>query len=385
VLRSGATSARIDDELGIDGRPCAPPINQGRNSVNMRFIALSAAAAAVAGTVALAGMATAQAPDKIRIVGSSTVYPFTTAVAETVAKTGGIKAPVVESLGTGGGFKEFCSGAGPEKASVANASRRIKKAEFDACTKVGVNGIIEIKIGYDGISIAQSKAGTPMKLSMAQVYLALADQVPDKDGKLVANPNKSWSDIDKSLPNIKIEVLGPPPTSGTRDAFHELFMELGALQIPALKELSKSDSKAFGKAWKSLRRDGAYVEAGENDNVIVAKLEANKNAFGIFGFSFLEENAAKLRGVIVEGAEPTFENIASGKYKGSRPLFIYVKKQHIGVVPGLDKFVAEYVSDKALGKDGYLSGKGLVPLPKAEADATRKAATSQAVMSGEGL
>ncbi len=336
------------------------------------------AAAAVAGSVAFAGAALAR--DQIRVVGSSTVYPFTTAVAEQFGKSGGGKTPVVESTGTGGGFKLFCAGVGVGHPDVSNASRRIKKSEFDDCTKNGVNGIIEIKVGFDGITIAQSKAGAPLKLTMGQVFLALADQVPGADGKLVANPNKTWSDVDKALPNVKIEVLGPPPTSGTRDACHELFMEVGAGEIPALQELRKSDRKAFDKAWKSLRRDGPYVEAGENDNVIVAKLEANKNAFGIFGYSFLEENAAKLRGVPIEGVEPTFEAIASGKYKGSRPLFVYAKKQHIGVVPGLDKFIAEYVSEKAMGRDGYLSRKGLVPLPAAEAAAVRKAAIEQAVL-----
>ena len=351
--------------------------------MNTRFIALSAAAA-VAGLVAFAGTASAQR-DQIRIVGSSTVYPFTTAVAEQFGKSGAGKTPVVESTGTGGGFKLFCAGVGVGHPDVTNASRRIKKSEFEDCNKNGATGIIEIKIGFDGITITQSKAGAPLKLTMAQVFLALADQVPGADGKLVANPNKNWSDIDKSLPNIKIEVLGPPPTSGTRDAFHELFMEVGAAQIPALLELKKADAKAFEKAWKSLRRDGAYVEAGENDNVIVAKLEANKNAFGVFGYSFLEENTAKLRGVAIEGVEPSFEAINSGKYKGSRPLFIYVKKQHIGVIPGLDKFIAEYVADKAIGKEGYLSRKGLVPLPAADADAVRKAALAQAELSGAGL
>ncbi len=209
---------------------------------------------------------------------------------------------------------------------------------------------------------------------MAQVFLALAEQVPDKDGKLVANPYKSWSDIDPSLPSVKIEVLGPPPTSGTRDSFHELFMEAGAEKIPALAALKKSDRKAFDKAWKSIRKDGAYVEAGENDNVIVQKLEANKNAFGIFGYSFLEENAAKLRGVAIDGVEPDYDTIAEGKYKGARPLFIYAKKQHVGVIPGIDKFVAEYVSSKAMSKDGYLARKGLVALPKAEADKVASAA-----------
>src|SRR5262245_61592526 len=240
-------------------------------------------AAAVAGAFAFADAAVAR--DQIRIVGSSTVYPFTTAVAEQFGKSGGGKTPVVESTGTGGGFKLFCAGVGAAHPDVSNASRRIKKSEFDDCQKNGATDIVEIKVGFDGITIAQSKAGASMKLTMAQVFQAVADQVPDKDGKLIANPNKNWSDIDKALPNIKIEVLGPPPTSGTRDAFHELFMEVGALQIDALKELRKSDTKAFDKVWKSIRRDGAYVEAGENDNVIVAKLEANKNAFGIFGRS----------------------------------------------------------------------------------------------------
>jgi phosphate transport system substrate-binding protein len=344
-----------------------------------------AAVAAVAGVAAFAGGAAAQSRDQIRVVGSSTVYPFTTAVAEQFGKSGGGKTPVVESTGTGGGFKLFCAGVGVGHPDVSNASRRIKKGEFDDCNKNGATQIIEIKIGYDGLSIAHSKAGTPLKLSMAQVYLALADQVPGADGKLVANPNKTWSDVDKSLPNIKIEVLGPPPTSGTRDAFHELFMEVGAEQIPALRDLKKADRKAFDKAWKSLRRDGAYVEAGENDNVIVAKLEANKNAYGIFGFSFLEENIAKLRGVTIEGVEPTFESINSGKYKGSRPLFVYVKKQHIGVVPGLDKFIAEFVSERAIGKEGYLARKGLVPLPTADAAAVRKAALAHTELSGAGL
>ena len=204
---------------------------------------------------------------------------------------------------------------------------------------------------------------------MEQVFLALAAQVPDKDGKLVDNPNKNWSDIDKSLPNIKIEVLGPPPTSGTRDSFHELFMEVGRQEDRGSRRTCRNRTrKAFEKVWKSMRKDGAYVEAGENDNVIVQKLEANKNAYGIFGYSFLEENTAKLKGVAIDGVVPDYDTISSGKYKGARPLFVYVKKQHVGVIPGIDKFVAEYVSAKALSKDGYLARKGLVALPKAEVD-----------------
>ena len=194
-------------------------------------------------------------------------------------------------------MKLFCAGVGESHPDLTNASRAMKKGEFDDCQKNGVKDIVEIKVGIDGLTIAQSKAGPAMKLTMEQVFLALAEQVPDKDGKLIPNPNKTWSDIDKSLPNVKIEVLGPPPTSGTRDSFHELFMEIGAKKIAALKDLQEGRRKAFDKVWKSIRKDGAYVEAGENDNVIVQKLEANKNAFGIFGYSFLEENTAKLKGV----------------------------------------------------------------------------------------
>ncbi len=345
--------------------------------MNSKFLSLSAVVAVV-GTIAFAGAASAR--DTIRVVGSSTVYPFTTAVAEQFGKSGAGKTPVVESTGTGGGFKLFCAGVGVGHPDVSNASRAIKKGEFEDCQKNGVKDIVEIRVGIDGLTIAQSKAGPAIKLTRKQVFQALAEQVPDKDGKLVANPYKTWSDVDASLPAIKIEVLGPPPTSGTRDSFHELFMEKGAEEFASLKDLKKADSKAFDKVWKSIRKDGAYVEAGENDNVIVQKLEANKNAFGIFGYSFLEENTAKLKGVAIEGVEPEGEAISSGKYKGARPLFVYIKKQHVGVIPGLDKFVAEYVSDKAMSKDGYLARKGLVPLPKAEAGKVAEAAKAMKVL-----
>jgi len=343
---------------------------------------VSAFALATAGVLA-AGEA--EARDQIRIVGSSTVYPFTTAVAEQLGKTAGVKTPVVESTGTGGGMKLFCAGVGVEHPDATNASRRMKKGEFESCQKAGVKDIVEITVGFDGISVAQSKDGQPIKLTLAHLYQAIAKEVPGPDGKLVANPNKNWSDIDKSLPNTKIEVLGPPPTSGTRDALHELLLEKGAEQIPALAALKKSDAKAFEKAWKSIREDGAYVEAGENDNLIVQKLVANKNAFGIFGYSFLDENAARLRGASLNGVDPTYENIADDKYPGSRLLYVYLKKQHVGVVPGLDKFAAEYVSAKAIGEDGYLAKKGLVALPKARAEEVRKTVSGMAPLSAEPL
>ncbi len=335
----------------------------------MKLKALSSAFALATAGILAAGAS--EARDQIRIVGSSTVYPFTTAVAEQFGK-GGPKTPVVESTGTGGGMKMFCEGVGVNFPDATNASRRMKKGEFELCQKNGVSEIIEINIGFDGLTMAQSKQASPMNLTLAQLFLAIAKEVPGPDGKLVANPHRTWADIDRSLPATRIEVLGPPPTSGTRDSLHELFLEKGAEQIPALAALKKSDAKAFDRAWKTLREDGAYVEAGENDNLIVQKLEANRNAFGIFGFSFLEENAAKLRGVSIDGVAPEFENITSGKYKGARRMYVYVKKAHVGVIPGLDKFAAEYVSARAIGEDGYLARKGLIPLPKAEIEAKRK-------------
>jgi phosphate transport system substrate-binding protein len=318
-------------------------------------LALAVSGALVAGA--------AEARDQIRIVGSSTVYPFTTAVAEQFGKLGQFKTPVVESTGTGGGFKLFCAGVGVDHPDASNASRAIKKSEFETCAKNGVTEIVELKVGFDGIAIANAAKGPAFKLSRTQLFLALAKEVPGPDGKLIANPYKTWNEIDASLPAEKIEVLGPPPTSGTRDAFLELVMEAGAKKIDTLAALGKSDAKAFETVWKSIREDGAYIDAGENDNLIVQKLEANPEAVGIFGYSFLEENGSKIKGAEVDGVVPTFDTIADGSYPASRPLFIYFKKQHVGVVPGLKEFIDTYASEKAMGEDGYLSSKGLVPLP----------------------
>lgn len=301
----------------------------------------------------------AHARDQIRIVGSSTVYPFTTTVAEAFARSGN-KAPIVESTGTGGGLKLFCGGVGKNYPDIANASRAIKKSEIELCNKNGVTEIVEFKIGIDGIVLAQSKKGPVLNLTLEQVFMALADQVPNNI-TLIKNPNKNWSDINSTLPEMKIEVLGPPPTSGTRDSFHELFLEHAANKIAFLKTL---DKKTFETAWKTIRQDGAFIEAGENDNLIIQKLMTNPTSIGIFGFSYLEENTSKLRGVFINGVKPTFDNISSGKYPSARPLFIYVKKQHIGAIVGLDKFVKEYISEKALSNNGYLTRKGIVPLPK---------------------
>lgn len=320
------------------------------------------AALAAIGLVALAG--TAEARDQIRIVGSSTVFPFATTVAETFGKSSSFKTPVIESTGSGGGLKLFCQGVGVEHPDITNASRRIKSSEVELCASNGVTSITEVKIGFDGIVLANSNASETYKLSREQIFLALAKEVP-VDGKMVANPYTKWSQIDKSLPDTEIEVLGPPPTSGTRDAFVELVMREGAKAFPSIKSLEK---KAFRAISDSMREDGKFVEAGENDNLIVQKLEANPAALGIFGFSFLDQNSDKVHGSIVDGVSPTFENIADGSYPVARSLYFYVKNAHVGVIPGMPEFLAEFTSEKAFGEVGYLTDKGLIPLPKAQRD-----------------
>jgi phosphate transport system substrate-binding protein len=310
------------------------------------------------------GVAQAQsARDSINIVGSSTVYPFTTTVAEQFGRAGQFKTPKVESTGTGGGIKLFCNGVGPQYPDVANASRRMRPAELQGCQKNGVKDVVEIKVGYDGLVIAQSKSGPALPLTRKDVYLALAKSVPDPANptSLIPNPYTTWKDVNPRLPAVKIEALGPPPTSGTRDSFVELYMEAGCRTYAWLDALRSQDEPRFKRACDTVREDGGYVEAGENDNLIVQKLTANPNAVGIFGYSFLEENLDKLKGAVVDNVSPTYETISSGKFPASRPLFIYVKKQHVGVIPGINEFIAEYTSEKALGEEGYLADKGLVP------------------------
>lgn len=334
------------------------------------------------GALALA-VTPALARDQIRIVGSSTVYPFTTAVAEAFGKSSGMKTPVVESTGTGGGFKLFCEGVGENFPDFTNASRAIKKSEFETCQKNGVTDIVEVTVGFDGLTIASSAAAPDVNFTKQQIFMALAKQVPGADGKLVDNSYKMWNEIDPSLPAQKIEVLGPPPTSGTRDSFAELVMEKGAEAFESLKALKKDDAKAFEAVWKTIRTDGAYVEAGENDNLIVQKLEANPNAFGIFGFSFLEENEGKIKGAKVEGVAPSFETVSDASYKVARPLFVYAKKQHVGTVPGMAEFLAEYTSAKAMGEEGYLADKGLIPLPADRAGASAEAAKNLTTLTAD--
>ncbi|MCZ7564394.1 MAG: PstS family phosphate ABC transporter substrate-binding protein [Burkholderiales bacterium] len=324
--------------------------------------------AAAALAAAAVGAAHAQSSrDYISIVGSSTVYPFATVVAEQFGKATKYKTPKIESTGSGGGIKLFCQGVGVQHPDITNSSRAIKSSELETCAKNGVKEVIEIKIGYDGLSIANSNAAKPASMTRKEVWLALAKEVPNPKGDgFVANPYKTWAEINPSLPNAKIEVLGPPPTSGTRDAFVELVMDEGCDQFPTVKALKKSDAKKHKAVCQTVREDGAFVEAGENDNLIVQKLAANPNAFGIFGYSFLDQNRDKVQGVAIEGVKPEFDAIASGKYPVSRPLFFYVKKAHVGVIPGLKEYVGEFVSTKAIGDEGYLSERGLIPMPAEE-------------------
>lgn len=312
-------------------------------------------------SIALAGSlaaisAPAMARDTINIVGSSTVYPFATVVAERFGGQGDFPTPKLESTGSGGGLKIFCQGIGTNHPDITNASRRIKASELELCQSNGVEEITEFRIGSDGIVIASSKEAEPMDLTLQQLFLALGEKVP-VDGKWVMNPNKNWSDVDASLPNKAIKVMGPPPTSGTRDSFNELALAGGCDTLPEAASLSEDEHAAI---CESIREDGAFIEAGENDNLIVQKLVGDKDMFGVFGYSFLEENADRLQAAKLDGVEPDAELIAQDKYPVARSLFFYVKKAHIGVVPGIAEYAGEFVSAGAMGPNGYLKDVGLI-------------------------
>jgi phosphate transport system substrate-binding protein len=333
----------------------------------------------------LAPVAWAQsARDYISVVGSSTVFPFTSTVAEQFGRGTKFKTPKVESTGTGGGMKLFCAGVGVQHPDVTNASRRIKASELADCRKNGVNDVVEIKIGFDGIVLANAKASPTYRLTRRDVYLALAKQVPDPAAptRLVANPYKTWREVNPTLPAVRIEVLGPPPTSGTRDSFIEQVLEPGCNAFGWLKSLKDVDEKRHKQVCTTIREDGAFVEAGENDNLIVQKLAANPNALGVFGYSFLEENLNALHGSLIEGVAPNFDTISSGRYPVSRAMYVYVKKAHVGVIPGMKEFIAEYASEKAMGEEGYLVDKGLVPSPKADREKVRRDATALVTLKG---
>jgi phosphate transport system substrate-binding protein len=320
---------------------------------------------AVAALMSVAFAGAAEARDQIRIVGSSTVFPFATAVAEEFGKTTSFKTPVIESTGSGGGLKLFCAGVGEQHPDITNASRRIKKSEVETCAKNGISEVTEVKVGYDGIVLSNSNAAPQLDLTKEQIFLALAKTVPSKDGQsLIDNPYSTWAEIDPSLPDVKIEVLGPPPTSGTRDAFTELVLEEACDEFPAIAALKDTNKDQHKAVCAGVREDGAYVEAGENDNLIVQKLISDHGLYGVFGYSFLEENADRLQAAKLNGMVPTAEDIAADKYPVARSLFFYVKKAHIGVVPGIQEYVNEFTSNGALGANGYLKDVGLIIPPR---------------------
>ncbi|GAB1258699.1 PstS family phosphate ABC transporter substrate-binding protein [Aurantivibrio plasticivorans] len=329
---------------------------------------LAAAALTAAG-------AQAEGRDYISIVGSSTVYPFSTVVAERFGRSTNFKTPKVESTGSGGGLKLFCQGVGVSHPDITNASRRIKSSEVEMCAENGVKDIVEVLIGYDGIVIANSTQTEQISLTRRDLFLALAKTVPNPDGSetLVENPYKTWKDVNPALPATAIEVLGPPPTSGTRDAFAELALEGGCKTFSWIKDMKKVDKNKYKAVCHAVREDGPYIEAGENDNLIVQKLNANPSALGIFGFSFLDQNADKVQGSKVDGEDPTFETIADGSYPVSRPLYFYVKKAHVGTIPGIAEYLAEFTNERAFGEEGYLTEKGMIPLGEEKRAAVAKA------------
>jgi phosphate transport system substrate-binding protein len=314
----------------------------------------------------------AQARDQMRVVGSSTVYPFAKAVAERVAQANPkLKAPIIESTGTGGGFKLFCAGIGERFPDLSNASRRIKASEAKQCAANGVTSVTEIQIGVDGLALATAK-GTPIgSLTQRDVYMAIAKAPFGKPNKA-----KTWKDVNPKLPAIAIRVYGPPPTSGTRDSLHELMLIPGCNTDKSMADLKKTDESRYAAICTGIREDGAYVEAGENDNLIVQKLAANPNTLGFFGYSFLEENLSKLKGVSINGVRPTYDSIATFQYPGARPMFIYVKNAHVNAVPAIRAFMTEFTKETTIGPKGYLKQVGLVASPTAVRASSRQAASN---------
>ncbi|WP_190294867.1 MULTISPECIES: substrate-binding domain-containing protein [Marinobacter] len=349
----------------------------------MKTIKTAVASVAVAGALAAVSTPTL-ARDTINIVGSSTVYPFATVVAERFGRNTKFPTPKLESTGSGGGLKLFCAGVGTEHPDITNASRRMKPSEFERCQSNGVKDIVEVKIGSDGIVIASSNKAENLDVNLKELYLALAKQVPDPDGgdKLVANPYKNWSDVDSSLPNKPIRVMGPPPTSGTRDAFVELAMEGGCEEVANIEELA-GDKK--DEVCQGIREDGAFIEAGENDNLIVQKLASDTSAYGIFGYSFLEENSGTLQAATINGEQPTQDAISSDAYPLARSLWFYVKKAHVGVIPGIPEYVGEFTSESTWGPNGYLADVGLIALPRDARVQQAKNAKAMTPMTGDEL
>ncbi|MEP7350337.1 MAG: substrate-binding domain-containing protein [Sphingorhabdus sp.] len=345
----------------------------------LSLVAVSALALAACNDQASTGGAAGGSRQEIRIVGSSTVFPFAKAASEAFAKADPArKSPVLESTGTGGGMEQFCKGVGADTPDITNASRRIKKSEFENCQKNGVKDIVEVQVGIDGLAMAQSVKGQKFALSAADVYKALA-----------ANPfgkpqtAKLWSDVNPSLPKLPISVFGPPTTSGTRDSFHELIMEAGCKTDAATKALKDTDEDKYKAICTEIRTDGAFKEQGENDNLIVQKLDANPDMVGIFGYSYLEENASKVHGIVMDGVPPTIATISEGTYPGARKMFMYVKKAHIDKIPGIKDYILEFVNGGAIG--GYLTKIGMIASTEADRNKAKEAATNLTVMDGADL
>jgi len=334
---------------------------------------------ATAAVVALSASAMAQAPrDNIWSVGSSTVFPYSQAVAEEFSSMGH-PSPSIESTGSGGGFRIFCQGVGLDTPDISRASRAMKESEWDTCNSNGVTDITEVQVGYDGISLAMSRSAQEFDVSREQLYLALAADVP-VNGEIVPNPYEKWSDIDPSLPDEDIIVYGPPPTSGTRDAWVELVMEHGCAQFPEIEALEETDEDRAKEVCQRMRTDGPFIEAGENDNLIVQQLETNTGALGIFGYSYVFENMDALQAATIEGVGPNQDTIADASYPVARPLFIYIKNAHRGVTPGLNEYIDLYTQDDTWGPDGYLVERGLVPLSD-----TLRAQERAEAMNGTGM
>ena len=317
--------------------------------------------------------------DQVRAVGSSTVYPFAKAVAESLARAQtGIKSPIIESTGTGAGMKLFCGGVGPQFPDLENASRRIKKSEFEECRRNGVKDIVEIQVGLDGVAFAEGRDGPGIALTPQDVYRALARNPYGRP-----NTARTWKDVNPALPAMPILVYGPPSTSGTRDALRELILVKGCDADPAMAALKGSDAARHDAICGEVREDGGYVDAGENDNLIVQKIEANPKAIGIFGFSYLEENADRLRGLTMNGVQPSYQTISDFSYPGARPLYIYVKKAHLRAIPGLKAYVTEW--SRLWGKDGSLARLGMVVAPDAVLAQSRRIVEEMPALDGAPL
>ncbi|MCF7822509.1 MAG: PstS family phosphate ABC transporter substrate-binding protein [Mariprofundaceae bacterium] len=329
-----------------------------------------------ASILGMAFIGQAEARDQIRIVGSSTVYPFSSYVAEELGATTKFRTPVVESTGSGGGMKLFCAGNGMDTPDFTNASRRMKETEFKMCAENGVKDITEVVVGYDGIALAQSKGAAPMNLTRHEILLAVAAEVPAKDGSLMANPYRYWDEINRNLPHRQIVFYGPPTSSGTRDAFEELTMKNVAKKLPAYTDLYNADKKKNKKYKKyhEIRQDGVYVPSGENDNLIVQKLVKDKDAIGVFGYSYLAENIDRIGAITVAGIPPSPESVQDGSYQLSRSLYFYIKKSHIGKVPGMKEYINLFTSEQMIGDNGSCTDIGLIALPEEMRDHYRSQA-----------